>query len=117
MITITGVDTLDLLRVVIAEHGATTIYQIPEIYDTCVYTVDGQPSCLVGHCLVKAGISAAALVDEDCTIDELELEHLRLTDGAVQVFLAAQEAQDAGEMWSEALRAAGVALDDWQGVS
>lgn len=106
MITIDVDTSLRLLREVVTEFGGRTVYVIPAAYDTCVYADKGECSCLVGHVLVRAGVSVDVLDGEEGPITGLVLEGIEVTDTARWVLAAAQEAQDIGETWGEALKRA-----------
>ena len=94
-----------LLREVVAEQGATTVYRIPEQHGTCVYVDNGGCSCLIAHVLDRAGVPMADLEPHnDAVINEVHIEGLEITDPACAVLGAAQHAQDVGEAWGEAER-------------
>ena len=104
-IVIDQATALDLLRQVVAEHGADTVYQgATEYY---VYAEYGVPSCLVGHALHHAGVPVSELERlGDGEIAEVRLpDCLHLTEQARLVFSAAETAQDSTCTWGEALRA------------
>ncbi|MFJ8818180.1 hypothetical protein [Amycolatopsis thermoflava] len=108
---------LQLLREVVAERGADTVYQPVRLgasrpdrapLPNCVYAHNGAPSCLVGHALHRAGVPVEDLAKMTGQIDELSWwpESLDVGSDAVEVFLAAQYAQDEGSPWGDALAAA-----------
>ncbi len=94
-------------------------------YERCDYVRNGAPSCIVGHALYHAGVPTELLMildgDPDRVggisafniSDDRRERHLgdiefpvSITDGAAHVFSAAQQAQDEGISWGEALREA-----------
>lgn len=100
---------LELLTDVVAGRED---YTYPDIYDVCRYVVDGQPSCVVGHVLHRAGwtIEELEYMDAPATLiiasilDEYEPD--RITPGAARVLHEAQLTQDARDTWGESLEAA-----------
>lgn len=76
---------------------------------TCGYFyADGSPACIVGQVLSIVGVTAeetgyANLSSVGALVDELELPW---TDDAIRVAMAAQNTQDRGRSWGEALREA-----------
>lgn len=107
---------LELLEEVVTEHGSETVYQKAITAWTngterCVYTVDdGSPSCLVGHVLVRAGITAERIdemgINEGTSARNLYLHFDGIERDASKVLQAAQAVQDQGRPWGEALEAA-----------
>jgi hypothetical protein len=102
----------------------------------CTYERCGSPSCLIGHALHEAGVPLAVLRDCDehkynftkvpedrpdftffsgTGISNLDLEQIgvRLTPKARAIFVAAQETQDHGLTWGEALAHAVCVSDRW----
>lgn len=90
-----------LLREVVAEYGEEFIYDGSTAAD-CVYMRDGEPSCLVGHALYRAG----ERVFEEGMCPSLAARTVNVTSSADAVFSAAQDRQDNGATWGEALAAA-----------
>jgi hypothetical protein len=81
--------------------------------ERCLYVKDGQPSCLVGHALVKQGwpIADVASLDSDGGIPIAARTLNRVypdlvSPNAARIFSRAQIAQDGGETWGSALNAA-----------
>lgn len=103
--------TLELLREVIAEKGEDFVYE-PLVDEnglsTCRYLDQGQPSCLVGHVLYRAGISPAELAGvEDITPDSSSETWLGWgTPRAIDLLADVQEKQDRHVAWGEALASA-----------
>lgn len=80
--------------------------------DVCLYQVDGQPSCIVGHALARLGAPAEllrTLDSEELTIGSafVDVEALERDDKDEAEFLhRVQNAQDIGVPWGEAVRRA-----------
>lgn len=91
----------------------------PDNGSNCVYQVNGEPSCLVGHALVRAGVPMSFLVrmDEEVAAAEVMDAYLddSVTPGALKVFGAAQIRQDGGQTWGEALEYARNTYEQLQG--
>jgi hypothetical protein len=113
---------LELLREVVEGKEDYVYWNFDEVNDAkkCRYFVDGQPSCLVGHALVRAGVAnnfplawnAQGIIGVERLLREKGGD-FQLTREAAMVFMAAQECQDAAEdyddrdhSWGESLRAA-----------
>ena len=104
-------DTLGLLREVIAEKGEDYVYDSPiEPRSRCLYVHDGQPGCIVGHVLHRAGVSVEGLAGVE---DWTPLDHEVVpqfcgwaAEPALELLAAVQVEQDAGATWGEALRRA-----------
>jgi hypothetical protein len=120
---ITGAQALRLLREVVAE-SPDFIYKPPadDVQSVCVYAYDGQPSCIVGKALYRAGYDVDVLAALDCANDPGAYNLAKLgiaADGdALAIFAAAQRVQDRsyeGNTWTDALAAAEVEAD-WLGV-
>ncbi|WP_037355444.1 hypothetical protein [Amycolatopsis orientalis] len=106
---------LELLERAVKEKGADYLY--PRTYTAglpvCAYERNGKPSCLVGTALSYTGVTVEQLREMDAAgyasfarlymDDRLPVE---LTDDAVDVFQAAQTAQDIGDIWGTALEKA-----------
>lgn len=119
MIEIDGPRALELLQAAVDEKGADYVYPTGE-YETCSYARDDSPSCLVGHAVHCAGVTIDALhcMDVDTIEDDegnqldasSEIQNIpterygfRLMPGAVRAFQEAQQKQDSGIPWGEAL--------------
>lgn len=118
---ITARRALELLIDVVDRAGEDFVYEHKDMTDLrgsfeygglsrgCRYVEEGHPSCLVGHVLVRTGVSLEALNK----LDMLGVSASSLADygiqadmGAQRVLGAAQEVQDSGKSWGEALRMA-----------
>lgn len=105
---------LELLCDVVDGNEDFVYHEDPRV-GMCRYVLDGQPSCLVGHVLVRAGWTVEQVADLDPVRDGYiytggvsagELfgtfpEYF--TVDAVRVLAAAQSAQDMQSSWGEAL--------------
>jgi hypothetical protein len=110
---------IELLREVVAEFGRDYRYEKvahPHGGEGCLYVNRGECSCLVAHALHRVGVEVEDLSRMDGYDDNDDTEigtayrrlppHVELTEGAVQVFAAAQTAQDHGRVWGTALEEA-----------
>lgn len=119
---ITARRALELITDVVDRAGEDFVYEQKDMTDVrgafeygappkgCRYVefVD-QPSCLVGHVLHRAGVDAATLN----RLDMLGVSASALADygiqadvGAQRILGVAQQVQDSGKPWGEALRRA-----------
>lgn len=111
MIELDGATALRLLREVVAERP-DYVYEPPaDAHELCVYQSHGEPSCVVGHVLARAGWPVRALIELDRTGVSAGLLHQRLdgvTEQAATVLAVAQNWQDVGgdHTWAGALAAA-----------
>jgi len=103
---------LELLREVIAEKGEDFVYEPIGEDETCLYVHDDQPSCIVGHVLVRAGVSLPELVAvETCTPRDVTRAPAFLTwadERARRLLTRVQDGQDNSKPWGLALD---IALD------
>ena len=101
------------------EYRYEYVEDLAEGGTSCVYQVNGEPSCLVGHALIRAGVPMSFLVrmDEELAAAEVMDAYLgaSVTKGAVKVFDAAQVRQDGGQTWGEALEYARNTYEQLQG--
>lgn len=77
----------------------------------CVYMLDGQPSCLVGHAFIELGIPAEVVAeggpgyDNDQPANEVSvvdrLPDIPMSDDTLAIFSAAQTLQDRGMPWHQ----------------
>lgn len=82
---------------------------------TCGYFyADGSPACIVGQVLSIVGVTADQVGTENKQPVGPVTEFLELpwTDDAIRVAMAAQNTQDRGRSWGEALREARDAAED-----
>lgn len=114
-ITVTKESALQLMRDVVDEYGE---HQTA----TCLYQLDGNPCCIVGQVLHRAGLSVDQLkvlddgspnfvgaADIASLVNDEELMHrldLSVERDAVMVLRTAQKRQDNAEDWGSALAAA-----------
>ncbi len=108
---------LELLREIVAEYGEDWVYASRDDGTTCTYTRQGQPSCLIGHVLHRAGVPIEHLATLDrgdtpsigtTTVDW----GIEITPDARRVLGVAQHAQDDGSSWGTALAMAEEAAGD-----
>lgn len=103
-----------LVEELIGEFGDGFVYE--QINSGCVYTHEGEPSCLVGQVMARAGLDPMdleTLLKSSCregdyfyTINTfLASEGIFEADEEAEEFLGAlQKYQDEGASWGEALR-------------
>lgn len=95
------------------DHVAPGASGKPDAISSCMYVMNGQPSCLVGQVLFRTGTSLERLMEEDRAntdgygdgADHLA-RRLGWDDDAAAYLLALQRLQDGGATWGEALREA-----------
>lgn len=98
---------LELLEDVVTEKGADFVYEAPG--GGCLYVNGNQPSCLVGHALVRAGVSIEVLSKLDGTRGSVPISSADLSDAATlseaasYIFSVAQDLQDGDNTWGYAL--------------
>lgn len=97
-----------IIRQVVAEYGTDYIYKAderhPERYGVdCYYQENGQPSCIVGHVLDRAGVEYEPYWDDEGEDALTVLENA--PEDLAQALQHAQYAQDDGHTWGEALTA------------
>lgn len=114
---------LELLTDVVDAYGEGTVYAKMACFCSdrgcdetlvCTYAYEGEPSCMVGHALIRAGATVGQLEELDRNgggagmLDDPNLSPIweNVTRGAVGVFFAAQVRQDQGDTWGSALAAA-----------
>lgn len=91
----------------VAEKGADYVYIAPVIeweMQTCLYAIDGQPSCLIGHALYRLGVPIQKLEEIGAiTIETIAHTFGPMEDKLVIALNQAQLSQDGGETWGKAL--------------
>jgi hypothetical protein len=103
----------DLLKRAVQERGPDFRYRdaFPGSENTgCKYVVDGAPACLVGLAFERARIDLSPFAQApflngkgiDAVLRDLDV-NVRATSAASAALLLAQQAQDAGSTWGEAL--------------
>jgi hypothetical protein len=107
---------IELLEQAVAERGEDFVYynayqENYANYGACRYQIDGEPACLVGLALAKAGVSPEGLnllegsgITNSYTLNRPQ--NLKITPDALAVFQVAQDTQDNDGPWGEALRLA-----------
>jgi hypothetical protein len=96
---------LEYMREAVDEYGAGFVYDPPD--GTCVYTQNGKASCLIGQVLVRAGVPIEAFEDSGANFARLDYAVLQLpaeiSGDLIEALLIAQDTQDIGRTWGEAL--------------
>lgn len=107
------------LRTVVFEKGPDYVYQRVEAYGlkgSCVnFTEDGQPSCIVGHVFsllgltaekaLEVGVASTTIADVSCELLNRSDFEWKFTPQAQRILAVAQDYQDTGNSWGEALEA------------
>lgn len=112
--TITEADFTAALEKAVADKGADYVYYNPDHGRNCVYTSNGEPSCIVGTALVNLGFEPnpdwdnpfhpEAGVDEDDTAaDTILPRFFDIPENVVLAACRAQLVQDTGGTWGAAL--------------
>lgn len=94
-----------VIEKLVEEFGENYIYkqeerEAHEIVN-CRYRENGNPSCIVGHVLDRAGVE----YNPDWDYDDLAASGLPLPDSVRGALTLAQEVQDGGMTWGTALNA------------
>jgi hypothetical protein len=104
---------LELMIDIVDQYGEDTVYEKVDNLignaKSCRYEFHGHPSCLVGMALHRAGAPLSVLEYLDTVGAPADRIHHTVSDvdsGAAQVFQAAQEIQDGGHRWGDALEKA-----------
>lgn len=115
MIELTYTTAVEILDGLVEEFGSDYVYTKSE-FGKCDYVRDGEPSCIVGHVLVKVGVPIERLRQADTAcfgggigagklLIELEDEGTLKYDSYARVLLRqAQDAQDDSIEWGEAVK-------------
>lgn len=115
MIELSNQDVIDGLEALVDEKGEEFVYvkNDDDGGPTCRYVRNGEPDCMIGQFLAKAGVPLERLVQADGgVIAKTLLEDLRaegvvsITDKGINALQAAQGRQDRGYPWGVALNAA-----------
>lgn len=97
-----------LREVVAARPGY--VYEPPDGPDgaseDCVYLDNGNPSCLVGHAMIRLGMPADELAMLEGFSPDMQVGAFGVSPKAASALTEAQDAQDKGETWATALEAA-----------
>ena len=102
-------EAVELLQRAVAEKGADYVYDPdsanPGSYGCAYFQQDGTPSCLVGHVIAYKGLTKGLLgVWNGSDVDLLvERGFLDLDERAQWLLANAQNLQDNGKSWGEAL--------------
>ena len=101
----TAREALELLEKAVATRGEDFVYQ--KRLGGCLYVYQGKPDCLIGVALIDFAGWPLSDLERFCPVASVAREFPgRIGADAVAVLQAAQDAQDAGETWGQALRAA-----------
>lgn len=97
-----------IIRQIVAEYGEDYVYKAEERAREfpnlgCVYREFGEPSCLVGHVLDRAGVPYDKYWDLDGDSASTLLKDSPHEDLRIALD-AAQTVQDVGQTWGEALK-------------
>lgn len=109
MITPTVEQVTATIKAVVEEFGADYVYPYAAAPADCRYTEYDEngptaPSCIAGHVLHRLGVPLDELRQwEGNNIHGLQENYINLPAGAYEGLSAAQEAQDGGKTWGEAL--------------
>jgi hypothetical protein len=100
--------TIELLQRAVAEKGDGHIYERhgDSVLPACRYANhDGTPDCIVGHALSYVDLLSLEL-DDQGPVTDLKIVHENFTPVAIHALEVAQDGQDCGDTWGEALIAA-----------
>lgn len=109
--TITEADFTAAIEKAVADKGADYVYN-PDDSRSCVYTEDGEPSCIIGTALVNLGFEPNPDWDnpmqtdkllEDTTADTILPYFFDIPENVVVAARRAQVDQDNGSTWGTAL--------------
>ncbi|MGV9364498.1 hypothetical protein [Amycolatopsis sp. NPDC003731] len=112
MDTIDAAKAVELIELAVEQNGADYVDPNSDGPNGCFYVSGGECSCIVGTAYGLAG----ATVEQVLRMDDMyggpieympdDVLPIDTAPGAIAVFAAAQEAQDNGKTWGEALAAA-----------
>lgn len=116
-IEITAERALELLREVVAEYGEDYVYVNPQgqragddddngDQASCWYVHGDKPGCIAGHVYHRAGLSLETLKLMENNGASHPGFRQRVTGEGPTILSIAQDRQDKGETWGQALRAA-----------
>lgn len=115
-ITATSAEIVEHLAAVVDEVGAEFVYH-DKYGQICEYTRNGEPACIVGRVFARLGIDVPALPNGPLGMLVVD-EWVRFTEpGAYSVLGIAQQAQDTGHEYGNALKMAMTAHADGIEVS
>lgn len=103
-----------LMEEAVALKGEDFVYRTPEDEDCCyIDPSDGSPSCIVGHVLVAAGVTAEIPEGHSASSVIPRLMNEWADDRRLLTALDhAQSRQDSGTPWGDALRVFKETLDE-----
>lgn len=114
-----GAGAISSLRTVVFEAGPDYVYKRVEAYGlggACVNFHNGEPSCIVGKVFSLLGLTAEkaeefnvagmAIASTSCErLNRSDFEW-KFSNAAIGVLVTAQDCQDGGMSWGQALKAA-----------
>ena len=114
-----GAGAISSLRSVVFENGPDYVYKRVEAYGlggACVNFHNGQPSCIVGQVFgllgltaekaEELGVAGTTIASTSCRfLNDSDFEW-NFTPAAIGILAVAQDIQDGGKSWGEALKAA-----------
>lgn len=110
--TVTDEEGLALLEQIVNERP-DYVYEKPGGDDaSCVYVHNGAPSCLVGHWLHKLGVSLDDIPEGEAASDTARVLGLAVSTPLADALDGAQDTQDSGLNWAQALAAGKDCYDD-----
>lgn len=105
------------MREAVEDAGADYVYR--QHHSECLYVVGGEPACLIGHVLIKAGVGVEEFPtregDDPLGLlgfregqkgrarEREQLSGIAANESVARALTAAQEMQDAGATWGSAL--------------
>jgi hypothetical protein len=114
MLELSFEEAVSLVREIVEKYGEDYVYPQGDL-GKCDYVREGQPSCLVGHVLVRKGVPIERLqkadklmggagVTAEMLLPELQMEEVLKTTDRAAIFLdTVQSGQDEGVAWGDAL--------------
>lgn len=117
---ITAALVTDLLQQAVEAKGAGYVYPRSLDFETrCLYVENGEPSCIVGHVLVAAGLPVEMVAELDTfngngwgggvgagRLAQRPFARYNISLPAASILGAAQAEQDGGSTWGDAVAAA-----------
>ena len=119
-ITITAAEARELLTRAVEEKGADYVYPRSNYPGGCIYFSEGEegdevgaPSCIIGHVFAYKGMEPLPEDVNGATVHGVHRRFFEVDNNWTLAALAkAQAAQDTGDTWGNALRAALSVLDE-----
>lgn len=113
MRVITLSEAIEVIKA-IADENPDFSFEGDNFPDGCSYNDNGQPACIVGHWMVREGITLpdmntslnSAVISGRFMSNFLEAQNVRLNYDAKHFLQEVQFKQDGGETWGDAVEAA-----------